>query len=440
MYSINLTAAQNAQAATAATDPEVRRDLPMSFRWRHPACIRDCRALPWTSDPKRNHAIAGIVAEAMSIAGTDQRISVSLRRDWYVNRERIVGAGYTYIHVREAMKALLAGGWIEIIKGKAQRGGSGLQTVLWPTEQLIECVGLERALVYGLRDPVIMRGLDGDPMPIPDTRELRRVRVRLERAREAYAATDLRLDAPDVIWTPDAPMQIDGRWYDPRRKAPHAVYNVTTTAGGRWYGLPYQTLSNRTHGRRAQLVINGQPVEEPDFGGCHPRLLFHERGLEPDGDDLYDVAHPVYGRDQVKLAVQVLINASNECSGIMGFCYRLAAQEAKAEREAGGPILSSDELDARAKGHEGDAVLLFERLKARHAPIGEAFFTGAGTRLQHTETQIMTRAAMACLDRGVVVFPMHDSAITVAGEHASILREEMQRSYVAQIGMEPRIG
>ena len=427
------------RAFQGSDDGEDHPDLPMTFRWRVPPGIRDCRSLPWTGNAKRDHAIAGIVTEALAVAGTDMKVSVSLNWNWYTGRERVVGAGFTYSNVRYALTVLEAGGWITVVKGEKRKGGSGIQTAFWPTEQLTQTISPEITFVYGVRDPIIMRDAFGLMQPVPDTREMGRIRERMKRRNEAYAATDLRLDAPDITWTADKPMWIDGRWCDPRRNQAHAVFNGGTRLGGRHYGLFYQTLSQREHGRRDQLMKDGKPVDEPDFSGCHPNQLYHERGLNPDGD-LYTVTHDAYGRDESKLAMQCLINASGERSALEGFAYKLACAEAKADLKAGGPKLSPVEIDARAMGHMPDAVRLFDALKDRHAPIAGAFFTGAGTRLQYVETVIMQRAALECLDRGIVVYPMHDSAITGAGYEAGILREAMARSWRQETGFEAKIG
>ncbi|MDQ0546096.1 hypothetical protein QO001_005045 [Methylobacterium brachiatum] len=411
----------------------------MMFRWAMPGCFRDYRDLPWTGNGDRDHAVASILAEAMSVAGTEQRISVSLRKEWYVRRSGIVGRGYTYQHVRGALESLHAAGWIHVLKGVAMEGGSGIQTTFWPTQKLVDLIGVEVALVYGLRDPIVMRGSDGQMMPVPDTRELERRRRHIERLNEAMRGIVVSLDAPDVAWTQNAPMMIDGRVYDPRRDQAHAVYNMTTRAGGRLYGLPYQTLSNRQKGRRAQLRIDGAPVEEPDFSGCHPRLLYHLSGLDFDGD-LYAVAHPTFGRTEAKLATQILINASGERSGLLAFCYRLATQAAGAQFETTQIRMTQAEVDAIAKGHMAGAKALFEALKAKHAPIGKSLFTGAGIRLQWEESMIMTAAAMACLDKGVATLPMHDSSITKAGSDASLMRGAMHDAYLQRAGKAPLIG
>ncbi|MFC6025839.1 hypothetical protein [Methylobacterium mesophilicum] len=420
-------------------DPEAKRDIPMMFRWSVPGCFRDYRDLPWTGNGDRDHAIASILAEAMSVAGTEQRISVSLRREWYVRRSGIVGRGYTYQHVRGALESLHAAGWVHVLKGVAMEGGSGIQTTFWPTQKLVDLMGIEVALVYGLRDPIVMRGTDGQMMPVPDTRELERRRRHIERLNEAMRGIVVSLDAPDVAWTQNAPMMIDGRDYDPRRTQAHAVYNASTKAGGRLYGLPYQTLSNRTMKRRSQIRIDGALVDEPDFSGCHPRMLYHLSGLDFDGD-LYAVSHPTFGRDEAKLATQILINASGEQSALLAFCYRLATQAAKAQLDAGGPRMTQAEVDAIAKGHRNGAKTLFEALKAKHAPISDTLFTGAGIRLQYEESMVMTAAAAACLSRGVVSLPMHDSAITKAGSDASLMREAMHDAYLQRIGKAPLIG
>ena len=71
-----------------------------------------------------------------------------------------------------------------------------------------------------------------------------------------------------------------------------------------------------------------------------------------------------------------------------------------------------------------DANRLLSALEERHAKIRPAFYTGAGLRLQRTDSDLMMRVEGKCIAEGIVALPVHDSFIVKLGK-AERVREIM---------------
>ena len=85
--------------------------------------------------------------------------------------------------------------------------------------------------------------------------------------------------------------------------------------GGRLFGGWWMSVGEEL---RKAITINGQPTVELDYAECHPRMLYHLRGLDGDGE-LYALPElaayeaeagvkPGTYRKYVKWLTQVLIN------------------------------------------------------------------------------------------------------------------------------------
>lgn len=188
--------------------------------------------------------------------------------------------------------------------------------------------------------------------------------------------------------------------------------NGSFEEGGRLYGGWWQYLPKEF---RHRIQINGQPTIELDYAGCAIRMLYHERGIDY-RDDPYElpaiVSHemkqglpPGYYRDAIKAITQALIN---DHSGDQPEKIRLPRGLSFR------PCFKREEIR--------------RMIEDKHAPIAEAFGTGAGLRLQRRDSDLALAIITAMGEQGVLVLPVHDSFIAAKGEKEK-LRVEMEKAY-----------
>lgn len=247
-------------------------------------------------------------------------------------------------------------------------------------EKIAELIG-DRQLVQATpRQGIVLRDPDKRPIAYSETRAINRMRKKVEQI-NAFTR------AAVVSGYAAAPMV--------------RIFNQTFNRGGRWYavGGAWQTMSKV---ERAGLTIDGEPVVEIDYSALHPSLLYGMAGATPPAE-MYRVGN--WGRNAVKLALLILINAKTKSSAI-------AALARKPEPEIGGCF-------------EVAAALIDEVAEA-HWPIAGYFHSDAGARLMGIDSQIAETVMMELAAQGVVCLPVHDSFIVPASK-ADLLRETMHR-------------
>ena len=181
-------------------------------------------------------------------------------------------------------------------------------------------------------------------------------------------------------------------------------------SGGRLFGGWWMYVPGEL---RKAITINKQPTVELDYANCHPRMLYHERGVEADGD-LYELPGIADAyRDCIKWLMQILINGRG----------RPEAVEPPETIEFP-PDLSITQI-----------VRLIEE---KHQPFADAFRTGAGLRLMRVESDIALEIVFTAMRDGWTVLPVHDSFIAPI-DHRDRLRAMMIDAYVRRLGKEPVI-
>jgi hypothetical protein len=198
--------------------------------------------------------------------------------------------------------------------------------------------------------------------------------------------------------------------------------NGSFDQGGRMYGGWW---INTPKALRRKITINGQPTVELDFSGCAIRMLYHERGLQFHGDPywLADIAAyevkagfpPGHFREGIKAITQALIN------------------------DQGG------KEPERIKLPDGLSFFpRFRRLEVRkmiedkHAPIADAFGTGAGLRLQRDDSDLALAIIERLMLNGKVSLPIHDSFL-VCQSDKFLTRVLMTNIYFRRYGSFPEI-
>lgn len=169
--------------------------------------------------------------------------------------------------------------------------------------------------------------------------------------------------------------------------------NASFEQGGRLYGGWW---INAPRSIRPYIRINGRSTVELDFASCQPRMLYHERGLECEGD-LYELPEisqyarrhglPANAfRDFIKWLMQVLINGKGRSNATI-----------KPEGLNPPDRMTNQQVTAM--------------IRQRHAPIADAFNSQAGVRLMREESDIALRIISQAAEAGWAVLPIHDSFI-----------------------------
>ena len=191
-------------------------------------------------------------------------------------------------------------------------------------------------------------------------------------------------------------------------------------SGGRFFGAWWMSLPEQT---RKEITINKQSVVELDYANCHPRMLYHQRGLNYVGD-LYRIPEVEEHeresglrlgafRPYIKWLMQVLLNC----------CGRPDLVEVPAD------IVCPKGL---SRGQIVDYV------RRSHAPISEAFRTGVGLELMRIESDIAYEIMNTAMKEGWPVLSVHDSFLAAAGR-AEALLGIMKECYKKRLGFQPVI-
>lgn len=185
--------------------------------------------------------------------------------------------------------------------------------------------------------------------------------------------------------------------------------------GGSWMYFPEDL-------RRA-TTINGKPTVELDYANCHPRMLYHQRGL-PGSGDLYTVPEiaayeAATGVDRgtyrscIKWLMQILINGGGRPEAV----------------EPPNGMLFPPDISIKQ---------MVRFIETMHQPIADAFRSGAGLRLMRIESEIALEIVTLAMAEEWTVLPVHDSFITTIDQRDR-LKAMMIDVYVSRLGREPVI-
>jgi len=192
--------------------------------------------------------------------------------------------------------------------------------------------------------------------------------------------------------------------------------------GGRLYGGWW---INTPKALRRKITINGQPTVELDFSGCAIRMLYHERGLDFQGDPyrLEDIAAyeaqkglpPGHFREGIKAMTQALINDKDGKKPEM--------------------IELPDKLSFRPRFKRGEVRKMIEE---NHAPIADSFGTGAGLYLQRLDSDLALEIVLESMSHNVLALPIHDSFLVDQTNNFKT-RVLMNRLYRERFGFDPLV-
>lgn len=388
--------------------------------------LMDIVGLALTDDKLVNTAAGSILADALIACREGRACSVSLNKNFYNGLTRYNDA-LRYRVVRPTLLRLEGLGLLEVEKGKTwAEGGKGRQTRFWAAAPLLDLARRHPLLQRRKpREVIVLKDGDKNLIEYRDTEQTDRWRRETLAQTEAIQSVDVRVSAPDVVWV-DADFVIipDAVKHGDRKGAPVVIRsdasdlyrsfnNSSFRHGGRSYGHWVQRLNKE---RRAQVTIDGRPVDLLDYGASHIGILYAAAGVPLDGDP-YDI--PGFERGDVKLGLLIAINAETD----------VAARKALAAK-------FTDEAHPR-KDHLAKAASIIEAIKDRHYPIAGSFCSGAGIGLQFEEAQVLGDVMKLARKEGIVCLPVHDEIVVAAGRDASIVQDLMVQSWATRFGTFP---
>jgi hypothetical protein len=385
----------------------LERDKPLTFHWRtHPSAIA-ALDLPPARSRRHEDARNAVLTEAKLAHERNCWVSYSRRREFYVDRHRYHGDSFRYDPILSAVADGVNADLLE--EERARPGTRGRQSRFRATSHLCELLD-DRSIRSQLHECIWLRDDDRRLVNYTDTALIRRIRKEIEAINDVMARITLGLNHPDI-------QKVGSYWITSGTHllltAPRVrrVFNRNSfNKGGRLYGW-WQNLSPAD---RAHLLLDGQPVLEPDFAQIHAQIIYALRGISLVGD-AYDTGE--FPREFGKRAFNIAVNAKNRPGAV-------------------GAVAKELEIDRRT------ASKLLAAIEAKHKRVADIFCSDAGVGLMRIDSDITLEAVKQCQAQGIAVVPVHDSLIVQAG-HADRAAEIMIRAFEARFpearGCEVRI-
>jgi hypothetical protein len=178
----------------------------------------------------------------------------------------------------------------------------------------------------------------------------------------------------------------------------HRIWNQNWHRNGRFYGCWVQNLPKEN---RRTLLLNGEPVAEPDYPALHCRLIYDRAG-KPMLDKPFEIDG--FERSEVKRAFYTMVNAATWDSA-----RRAIWQHSPKWKE------------------------LMDAIASKHSAVKEALCSGVGAKLMFMDATIMCRNLADLNREGIIALPIHDSVI-VEAKHESRAFEIMERNLALKSG------
>jgi hypothetical protein len=373
--------------------PNPRRDLPLTFRWRTDAEPIAALGLEPARSSRHDDARNAVLTEATLAYETNRWVSFSRRPAWYVGRARYCGASYGYNPVLGAVAEGVDAGLLE--EERASPRIRGRQSRFRATPLLHAILNGAR-IRSCLHEVIWLRDEQRRVVNYADTALTGRLRKEIEAVNTIMAKIEVDLAGPDVqragsYWI------VSGTWLLPTAPAVRRVFNRSSfEKGGRLYGW-WQSLSSAN---RSHILLNGEPVLEPDYAQIHAQIIYALNGI-PLAGDAYETGE--FPRAWGKKAFNIGINAKNKFGAIAAI---------------------SDEL----KISRLQATKLLGAITVKHQRVSDIFCSDAGVALMKIDGDITLRAVQLCQSQGVAVLPVHDSLI-VPAPHAERTAEIMKAAF-----------
>lgn len=279
------------------------------------------------------------------------------------------------------------------------------------------------------KDLIIVRDEDGKDIPVVETEETARIRRNLQLINSVNERHFVALCVLDEEFQNIFRIMNSGRTggmatsdiYFGNTEVRRIFCNGTLAQGGRFYGGWWQNLPKEY---RKFIRIDNRVVEELDYSGLHPTLLYLEEGLPVPEGDMYTVpGFPDEARKFLKVSMNVMLNAANKTSA------KKAIRLDQRKNPDYPPLPDGMTLDQ-----------IFDGFLAKHSGISQHFFTGAGTWLQRVDSDVAEAVMLKLVTNEFAVLPLHDSFL-VSRLHkdalAAAMDEVITERYGTQIKVKP---
>ncbi|MDA8755520.1 hypothetical protein N9M98_01930 [Candidatus Pseudothioglobus singularis] len=199
---------------------------------------------------------------------------------------------------------------------------------------------------------------------------------------------------------------------DFNRKLLKRIFNNNSFEdGGRFYNGWWQEIPKEY---RKFITIDGKRTVEVDYSSIHFRILYAEQGIDIGDDDPYIIEGYEDRRSQIKIALNIILNAETKDKAINA-------------------IAKKEKLNINKK----TALTIYDKLEERHSPIKQYFGSGRGIKLQYKDSQIAEQVMLNLAKSNIVCLPVHDSFIVRASNQIE-LHEEMDKAFKDIVGIETR--
>jgi hypothetical protein len=373
--------------------PNAKRDLPLTFRWRTDTKTIAALGLEPARSNRHDDARNALLTEAKLAYERNSWVSFSRRPAWYVGRARYYGTSYGYDPVLSGVADGVKAGLLE--EDRASPGWRGRQSRFRATPRLYAT--LNGATIRSHPHEVIwLRDDRRRLVNYADTALTRRLRKEIEAVNTVMAEIEVDLAGPDMqragsYWI------VSGTYMLPAAPRVRRVFNRSSFhKGGRLYGW-WQSLSSVD---RSYILLNGEPVLEPDYAQIHAQIIYALKGISLIGD-AYETGE--FPRGWGKKAFNIGINAKNKLGAIAAI-----SKELKIVRR--------------------DASKLLDVVMAKHREVSDIFCSDAGVGLMKIDADITLCAVQHCQSQGIAVLPVHDSLI-VPAQHAERTAEIMRAAF-----------
>jgi len=204
---------------------------------------------------------------------------------------------------------------------------------------------------------------------------------------------------------------VSGTYLLPAPPRVRRVFNRNSfRKGGRLYGW-WQNLSSMD---RKYILLNGEPVLEPDYAQIHAQIIYALKGISLIGD-AYETGE--FSREWGKKAFNIGINAKNKLGAVAAISKELKINRCNASK-------------------------LLGAIMAKHRQVSDIFCSDAGVGLMKIDADITLRAVQHCQAQGIAVLPVHDSLIvpaTDAERTAEIMKAAFEQRFPQSWPCEVRI-
>jgi hypothetical protein len=199
---------------------------------------------------------------------------------------------------------------------------------------------------------------------------------------------------------------------DFNRKLLKRVFNNNSFEdGGRFYHGWWHDIPKRF---RKNITIDGKRTVEVDYSSIHFRILYAEQGVDIGDKDPYIIEGYEDRRDEIKLALNIILNAETKNKAIYA-------------------IFNHDDIDIDKK----TAKDIYSKLEEEHPKIKQYFGSGRGIKLQYKDSQIAEQVMLNLAKSNIVCLPVHDSFI-VRLSHQIDLHEEMDKAFKDIVGIDSK--